>query len=169
MVKCAFVCIYASKKDRFVAIYLLLVFPNLLLGLWSSVSKIFDPPFFATKRPESGLISLIAPQIPRHAKDLSQQLEENSCKFFLGALILAASGRGSKPAFLTQHYDNARTGQNTNETILNPPNVSGANELRKNYSTLPVTGYVYGAAALHARGRHSGTRNPQCSVRGHGT
>lgn len=47
----------------------------------------------------------------------------------------------AQTSILTQHYDNARTGQNTNETILTPANVSST-AFGKLF-TLGADGYVY--------------------------
>src|SRR5262249_50635196 len=77
----------------------------------------------------------------------------------LGVLMLAASAAAQTP-ILTQHYDNARTGQNTNETILTPANISGAGNFGKLF-TLPVTGYVYAQplyvpnVAIPGKGTHN--------------
>ena len=79
------------------------------------------------------------------------------CFIFLGILIGAASV-GAQTSILTQHYDNGRTGQNTQETILTPTNVSTPMSFGKLF-TLPVTGYVY-AQPLYV---------PGVVIPGHGT
>ena len=56
-------------------------------------------------------------------------------------VFLTAIAASAQTSILTQHYDNARTGQNTSETILTPTNVS-AKTFGKLF-TLPVDGYVY--------------------------
>ncbi len=70
-----------------------------------------------------------------------KSLRRNGLVFYFGILILVASA-SAQTSILTQHYDNARTGQNTNETILTPANVSASMSFGKLF-TLPVTGYVY--------------------------
>jgi Bacterial Ig-like domain (group 3)/Legume lectin domain/Chitobiase/beta-hexosaminidase C-terminal domain len=77
----------------------------------------------------------------------------------LGVFILTASAR-AQTAILTQHYDNARTGQNTEETILTPTNVSTPASFGKLFA-LPVTGYVYAqplyvpGVAIAGKGTHN--------------
>src|SRR5208282_1505965 len=63
----------------------------------------------------------------------------------------------SQTNILTQHYDNARTGQNTNETILNQANVNSTT-FGKLFA-LGVDGYVY-AQPLYV---------PGVVIPGHGT
>ena len=58
--------------------------------------------------------------------------------FLFFVIVLSASAQSS---VLTQHNDNARTGQNTSETILNTSNVN-ANEFGKLFA-MPVDGQVY--------------------------
>jgi len=58
--------------------------------------------------------------------------------FLFFVIVLSASAQSS---VLTQHNDNARTGQNTSETILNTTNVN-ANEFGKLFA-MPVNGQVY--------------------------
>ena len=58
--------------------------------------------------------------------------------FLFFVILLSASAQSS---VLTQHNDNARTGQNTSETILNTTNVN-ANEFGKLFA-MPVNGQVY--------------------------
>jgi hypothetical protein len=56
-------------------------------------------------------------------------------------IFLAAWSSRAQVNVLTQHNDNARTGQNTSETILNTTNVTAGNFVK--LFTLPVTGQVY--------------------------
>jgi hypothetical protein len=65
----------------------------------------------------------------------------------------------AQTSILTQHYDNGRTGQNTNETILTPANVNSTS-FGKLFS-LPVDGYVYAqplyvpGVAISGNGTHN--------------
>ena len=56
-------------------------------------------------------------------------------------LCLAASCISAQTSVLTQHNDNARTGQNTSETILKTSNVN-VNQFGKLFA-MPVDGQVY--------------------------
>lgn len=85
-----------------------------------------------------GPSSSIALNVPL---DRFKNLRRGGLLFYFGVLILAASA-AAQTSILTQHYDNARTGQNTQETILTPDNVKVPMSFGKLF-TLPVTGYVY--------------------------
>jgi hypothetical protein len=56
-------------------------------------------------------------------------------------LFLFVPRVSAQTSILTQHYDNGRTGQNTNETILTTSNVNSTTFGK--IFTLPVQGYVY--------------------------
>ncbi|HXN73358.1 MAG TPA: chitobiase/beta-hexosaminidase C-terminal domain-containing protein, partial [Candidatus Acidoferrales bacterium] len=84
--------------------------------------------------------------------------------FRYAALALLAILFTSVPVFaqtpiLTQHYDTARTGQNTAETVLNPTNVNSTTFGK--LFTLTVDGYVYAqplyvpAVAIPGNGTHN--------------
>jgi hypothetical protein len=74
----------------------------------------------------------------------------------LFAVTLTVSAQTS---ILTQHYDNGRTGQNTNETILTTTNVNSTSFGK--LFTLPVDGYVYAqplyvpGVAVSGKGTHN--------------
>jgi hypothetical protein len=57
------------------------------------------------------------------------------------AVLLASLAASAQTSILTQHYDTARTGQNTSESVLNPTNVNSTT-FGKLFS-IPVQGYVY--------------------------
>jgi hypothetical protein len=63
-----------------------------------------------------------------------------ACLAFLIVLIVSFAA-SAQTSILTQHYDNARTGQNTSETILTPANVSSTTFGK--LFTLAADGYVY--------------------------
>ncbi len=74
--------------------------------------------------------------------------------------LLACAGRlSAQTSILTQHYDNGRTGQNTNETVLTPANVTSTTFGK--LFTLPVDGYVYAqplyvpGVAISGKGTHN--------------
>jgi hypothetical protein len=59
----------------------------------------------------------------------------------LCAVFVVPFSSFAQTSILTQHYDNARTGQNTNETILTPANVNSTTFGK--LFTLAADGYVY--------------------------
>jgi Malectin domain/Chitobiase/beta-hexosaminidase C-terminal domain len=67
----------------------------------------------------------------------------------------------AQTSVLTQHYDNARTGANTSETILTPANVN-TNSFGKLFSQL-VDGYVF-AQPLYVPGLTMGTGTAQAGT-----
>ncbi len=75
------------------------------------------------------------------------------------ATILAPLSASAQTSILTQHYNNARTGQNTNETILTPTNVNSTT-FGKLFA-LGVDGYVYAqplyvpGVAIPGQGTHN--------------
>src|SRR5580692_9518631 len=68
-------------------------------------------------------------QVRKHRVDPSPESMKmrmaaaKACLALLATLVAPLAGR-AQTSILTQHYDNARTGQNTNETVLNPTNVN---------------------------------------------
>jgi Malectin domain/Legume lectin domain/Chitobiase/beta-hexosaminidase C-terminal domain len=84
-------------------------------------------------------------------------------QFVIGWIAIkeSQSGQGSSTAtsILTQHYDTARTGQNTTETVLTPADVNST--LFGKLFSLPVDGYVYAqplyvpALAIPGNGTHN--------------
>ena len=82
-------------------------------------------------------------------------------RFLVVAISLFASalGASAQTSILTQHYDNSRSGQNTNETILTPTNVNSTTFGK--LFTLPVDGYVYAqplyvpGVAIASKGTHN--------------
>src|SRR5215471_4202586 len=82
-----------------------------------------------------------------------------SSKLLAAALLVAVCSRGASVNVLTYHNDFARTGQNTNETVLAPSNV-GTNTFGKLFA-YPVDGQLY-AQPLYVSGLNIpglGTRN----------
>jgi hypothetical protein len=67
-------------------------------------------------------------------------IPRNALLLVFAALLLSLPS-SAQTSILTQHYDTARTGQNTGETVLNPTNVNSTT-FGKLFS-LTVDGYVY--------------------------
>ena len=61
----------------------------------------------------------------------------------LCTLFISVVGTHAQVSVTTNHYDNSRTGQNTQETILTPQNVSNGTQFGVNF-TQPVDGNIYG-------------------------
>ena len=81
----------------------------------------------------------------------------------LASLLLSALPAMAQTSVVTQNYDNARTGANTNEAILTPWNVN-TNQFGKLYS-YAVDGYVY-AQPLYLPGVNIPGGGAQRGVRG---
>jgi hypothetical protein len=81
-----------------------------------------------------------------------------ACLALLATLVAPLAGH-AQTSILTQHYDNARTGQNTNETILNPTNVNSTTFGK--LLALGVDGQVYAqplyltGVAIPGQGTHN--------------
>src|ERR1700751_3064722 len=84
-------------------------------------------------------------------------------RFFIALTIfsLAALSTLGQTYVTTQHYDIARTGANTNETILAPSNVNTAS-FGKLFS-FPVDGYIY-AQPLYVAGVTMGEGTEQAGT-----
>src|SRR5579863_1325941 len=76
-------------------------------------------------------------------------------------LLFGAWNAKAQTNIVTQHYDNSRTGANTNETILTPANVN-SNTFGKLFS-YSVVGQVY-AQPLYVSGVTMGTGTPQAGT-----
>jgi Legume lectin domain/Chitobiase/beta-hexosaminidase C-terminal domain len=106
------------------------------------------------------LISCNTPRSSSSARALRHVLIIIRCATLalLGALLTSVSLSAQTP-ILTQHYDTARTGQNTTETVLTPANVNSTS-FGKLFS-LTVDGYVYAqplyvpALAIPGNGTHN--------------
>src|SRR5271156_5429133 len=106
------------------------------------------------------LISCNTPRSSSSARALRHVLMIIRCAtlVLLGALLTSVS-LSAQTAILTQHYDTARTGQNTTETVLTPSNVNSTS-FGKLFS-LTVDGYVYAqplyvpALAIPGNGTHN--------------
>src|SRR5438132_12908640 len=77
---------------------------------------------------------------------------------FCGVFLLFVRSVAAQTNVVTQHYDNARTGANTNETILTPSNVNTAG-FGKLFSQL-VDGSIY-AQPLYLAGVTMGAGTAQ--------
>ncbi len=80
------------------------------------------------------------------AREMAGWIADYRGRIVRGALLLLAvvalaSFAAAQVNVTTHHYDNARTGANTNETVLTPQNITVSN-FGKLFSQ-PVNGYVY--------------------------
>jgi hypothetical protein len=91
----------------------------------------------------------------RFAKAVSRVCCQTLLLIFTALVVSLPSS--AQTSILTQHYDTARTGQNTAETVLNPTNVNSTTFGK--LFTLTVDGYVY-AQPLYV---------PALSIPGNGT
>src|SRR5437588_12877409 len=66
---------------------------------------------------------------------------------------------------LTYHYDNARTGSNTQEQLLTPANVN--KNLFGSLFSQNVDGAIVGQPLLSGQSNYSGQRKAQCHLRCH--
>jgi hypothetical protein len=86
------------------------------------------------------------------------------CRKAIGILWIAgfgATGASAQTNVTTQHNDIARTGANTQETVLTPANVNSTSFGK--LFTQPVDGYVY-AQPLYVAGVTMGTGTPQAGT-----
>src|SRR5580692_10000656 len=126
----------------------------------SEVSKICD--FFGARPPNMQFFWLAASDFLTCTRNVAKRAGGSAATLVLVVavyLFLLVPGVSAQTSILTQHYDNGRTGQNTNETILTTSNVNSTTFGK--IFTLSVTGYVYAqplyvpGVAISGQGTHN--------------